>query len=1074
MPWYADSRVIRASAGYGKTETLCLRLLAMMLNDPGMIRKVVALTFTRAAAAEIYDRLLSLICDALNREKGDVELREKIAGSVDGDAAAALTETRLQKLLRDLVDAMGELKISTIDSFFYQLIGAYSIELGLPGRVELASEDDKTIADALLREALHSSGGGDRDFLDACRESRHGEEKKSFFSSSVELLSAIGRYGKFCGAPGFWGGDFDAVRLASKESLATAFEHCETYDWGKKREDYRQKLHGVFAACAKADNADHRFDGETLKVLRSFLTVLKDFPGEKPDGFKQGWDFTGVGRDIKILVGNAGKVLLAQCARRSRGLGALLRAYRAIYDREMLRKGRINFSDLPQLLAEEPLDSYALNEIQYRTNSRFKNFLIDEFQDTSRIQWNALRPFIGDNGEGDHSLFLVGDVKQAIYGWREGDSKLMGEVADDAALALKLDDLPCSYRYGRNICNVLNRLFGADNLERFELLPRGVKKRWHEVFLPHEPAKNPVPGEFSVLALAPSSEDRAENFSDRAAVLILDWLRNHRFFDGGYSVGVLVRDNKDGIALRDSLIGLDPDHADLFVWESDENIASDPLIASLIAFCVCVQFPGETLAAETVRMNPLLREFLPGDESGRREWLDVLGESGANGFLQAVLKKLRDRLDSRSGGERAELPSGGNLDTLLNVAREFDAVSGVCDMRRFRDRAVLAKKPAVPAEGKLRILTVHHSKGLTFHAVFYPMFDNTRHGNWRGCSAAGAISNGEWLLYSPREEGMADPRIASAVKRRDEDGRFEELCALYVALTRASRGMYVLLPPRSKEKLKVFHPDWNDGFKERKPFSELKKAGYYVHDMVFESFFAFDDRFAPDKKLPEETVGGIAFIRSGVGSFEAPVKKNRDRAEPLRIARTDGPATPRRLRRATPSHLADGAETKLYFALPDPESGAELGTRLHELFATIDRWSDFIPPEGTDPVLLEHYRTCARDPEVTELFDEVCEVWKERLFDVILPDGEGGRAIVTGCFDRVHIRRAADGGVASACIIDFKSNNATPEKLPELCGRYRRQLETYRAALAKLLGITPNLIECKLLFTKLGALKTIF
>lgn len=1073
MSWRADSRVIRASAGYGKTETLCLRLLAMMLNDPEMIRKVVALTFTRAAAAEIYDRLLALIGAALNRENGIAELRGKIVGSVGEEAAAALTEERLRKLLRDLIDTMGELKISTIDSFFYQLVGAYSIELGLPGRVELASEDDRTTADMLLREALHASRGGGRDFLDACRESRHGEERKSFFASCVELLSALGRYGRFCGDPDFWGGDFDAVKLASKESLEAALKNCDGHDWGKKRDDYQRKLHGVFAECAGAYGPDRRFDAETLAVLRKFFPVLKDFPAEKPEGFKQGWDYSGVVDEIKLLVGNACRVLVAQCAKRSRGLGNLLKAYRAIYDREMLRRGRIHFSDLPRLLTDEPLDSYALNEIQYRTNSRFKNFLIDEFQDTSRLQWSALRPFVGDNGEGDHSLLLVGDVKQAIYGWREGDSKLMGEVAADGTLALKLDDLPLSYRYGRNICDMLNRFFGAENLERFELLPAEVRRRWREAFLPHEPAKNPVPGEFSVLALAPLPEDREKEFADFAATLILDWLRNHDFFDGGYSVGVLVRDNSDGIDLRDSLVKLDPVHADLFVWESDENIASDPLVASLIAFGVSVQFPGETLAAETVRMNPLLRELLPESEPERRRWLDVLGESGAGGFLQAVLKKLRDRAGSWSGGDRAELPIDGNIDTLLGIAREFDADTGCCDMRRFRDRAVRAKKPAAPAEGKLRILTVHHSKGLTFHAVFYPMFDNHRHGNWRGCSASGAVSNGKWLLYSPREEGMTDPRIASAVRRRDEDSRFEELCALYVALTRASRGMYVLLPPRAKEKLKVFHPDWSDGFKERKPFSELKNAGYYVADMVFESFFVGDDRFDAGKPLPVETVDDVAFIRSGVGSFEVPDKKEKKRVGPLRIDWSGKAETPHRLRRAAPSHLADGAEAKLYFSLPDPGSGAELGTRLHELFAKIGRWSDFELPADTDPVLRRHFEACAGNPEVKKLFDEDCEVWKERLFDVILPDDEGGRTIVTGCFDRVHIRRRADGGVESACIIDFKSNNATEEKLPELCEHYRRQLETYRAALVKLLDITPNVVECRLLFTKLGILRAI-
>ena len=223
MPWSADSRVIRASAGYGKTETLCLRLLAMMLNDPEMIRKVVALTFTRAAAAEIYDRLLSLICDALTEENGIGKLRGRIAAGVGGDAADALTEEHLRELLRKLVDAMGELNISTIDSFFYRLVCAYAIELGLPGRAELVSEGDNATADALLREALHARDGGGGAFLDACRESRHGEEKKSFFSTCVDLLTAIGKYEKFRDDENFWGGKFAEAKLASKTELEAAF-----------------------------------------------------------------------------------------------------------------------------------------------------------------------------------------------------------------------------------------------------------------------------------------------------------------------------------------------------------------------------------------------------------------------------------------------------------------------------------------------------------------------------------------------------------------------------------------------------------------------------------------------------------------------------------------------------------------------------------------------------------------------------------------------------------------------------------------------------------------------------------
>ena len=167
--------------------------------------------------------------------------------------------------------------------------------------------------------------------------------------------------------------------------------------------------------------------------------------------------------------------------------------------------------------------------------------------------------------------------------------------------------------------------------------------------------------------------------------------------------------------------------------------------------------------------------------------------------------------------------------------------------------------------------------------------------------------------------------------------------------------------------------------------------------------------------------------------------------------------------------LAPNEEKKLYFSLPEKGSGTELGTELHRFFENIDHISGSLPPE--DEVLRRHYENCTASPEISALLnEEYSELWKERTFDVILSDDEG-KVWVSGCFDRVQISRDEKGMVQRAVIIDYKSNQCDSDNIDELTAYYTPQLEVYRRALAVLLGITPNLIECRLIFTACGEVR---
>ena len=1128
-PWTPLSFAIDANAGYGKTETLCTRLLAHFLTDPRATRNTVALTFTRAAAAEIYTRMLQLIVTALSSSEEMEKLRGKFHDLVYTDAFAGVDAADLRALLKRLIADMDELRISTIDSFFYRLVRAYAVELGLPGRVEMdPAGGDSSVTRELMLEFFRRSAGNPI-LLKACRESRFGRDEKLYFDSCGELLKTAMKFRSRLDEADLWGRPFLNYVPPDGEALRQALELCDAHR-DEIGENYDTDLRPLLAACRDAHSADHHFSADELKDLRAFLAVWKTFPATSPAGFAQNWQYPEPAASaIRTLIDNGRRILIHQCAMRTAALRAVLKEYSALYDRLVIRRGRINFADLPLLLSEslsdpdgDPRRELArrrefLNEVQYRTNSRFRHFLIDEFQDTSRDQWRILDPITEDPGDNDHTLFIVGDVKQAIYGWREGDSKLMGDVKKWRGMndAEHSRPLPCSYRYGSDICEALNLFFGGDPgnsaVSRFigdlreadaEVPPEildGIADRWGRTFAEHraDPEKT-KPGEFRVMALVPSvvsgtADDGEDDFAVAVAKLIFDRLaaldirdagnRPVGFFGSGLSGGVLVRSNKDGVKLRDAMLELRPDLADSIVWEADEKIVSDPLVASLLALGVWLQHPADTFAREVVMMNQLLRDIAPAP-SERLPWLSVLSERGVAGFLRHALKRLDARSVAWDQPPAAEWNpvENGNVDTLLVLAENFDAAGGERDFLRFRDLAASASKPPAPIAGKLRLLTIHHSKGLSFDVVFHPMFPSPRGGNWKKPDLhemiAGVPDSGAppaWVLNAPREEGMTVKDISDAVMARHADSCFEELCDLYVALTRARRGMYVFLPPLNQDKAKKFHQEWKNAFENRPPEyrsnrwqrlspARIKNNAAYLSDFVFETAFFTSQAFSPDAELPYRPgPDGIRYLeRTFGGPWSAKLKKATETFPPLEVEFADGGA---RVRRAAPSELQ--GEKKLFFALPSADAGTNFGTSVHAFFERIGRWNEFQAPDDTPEEVLAHYGACSKNPELVALLGEPCELWRERRFDVVLTDADGNKALVSGCFDRVQIVREG-GAVARACIIDYKSNQAEESELPALVQHYAPQLETYRSALAVLLGITPNLIDCRIVFTRYG------
>ena len=434
-----DSLSISASAGCGKTQEMASRLLGMFLSDIDNPEKVfnssIAMTFSRSGAKEIYNRVLELIFDAL-LNNGIDNLNQSLQ-KLNFHVPAADRKTLLN-LLRKLIFLINDLKICTIDSFMAKIVTSFSTELGLPRRAELTGEGEGKILEAnVLKTLLLSNESAQMQSEDEMRDIAMESKKNSYGKSARVYHEDIRISVRNCKKiiddypnTEAYQSNIDVKKLFPAEQLQAAWDILKDIPI-----DTHESCQTRYNALRKISTAelDTFFNSEELESMRKYFDRWdkiknRDYgkiPKIKIDKFNED-ECTA----LQILLLYGAYILLNQSCIRSEGALKLYRNYQKIYAESFYSKGKMTFSDLPRILSNSHNDwTY---DIAYRLNNRFSHYLIDEFQDTSQMQWHILNSIFGTpDAEDDKSIFIVGDSKQAIYGWRSGDRRPMGEATEN-------------------------------------------------------------------------------------------------------------------------------------------------------------------------------------------------------------------------------------------------------------------------------------------------------------------------------------------------------------------------------------------------------------------------------------------------------------------------------------------------------------------------------------------------------------------------------------------------------------------------------------------------------------------
>ena len=501
---FIKNLAIMASAGTGKTYQLAMRFISLLLSG-AKPEEIAALTFSRKAAGEILEKIVSLLLELIRREDKRCEAVK------NGFIPPGTTADQLSRVLRDILSCRHKLHIETNDSFLFQIIQAAPAEFGIRGEIAMINENDDRPRQRALLRTLHDPrfAGSDpesrsrrNEIYLVLRDVSLGKGKPTLYGEITELLK--NHYRAFLAFPRTEHWTLPARRPAPEERL-TAGQLAE-----HRREFLERLEEAVCAGHIKENRAKNRLitlademdkvpaehaawpdlQGAAKKLIPFYKNIRdnnKDLPEMPSESDTAVWTFHGKenilnGRILQFLeLWKRHLVALEYFAleKKTRAVYAIMNLFDASFSAQTRAAGKITFADILFLInSKRKNDLGTLQVLQERLGMTIGHYLLDEFQDTSTSQWLAFEDLalnvIQDDGSSRFtSFFMVGDIKQSIYQWREGNPALFMKICNEQGILPEdtadrtdatglLKSLSRSFRSSHPVLKLVNDVFAPE------------------------------------------------------------------------------------------------------------------------------------------------------------------------------------------------------------------------------------------------------------------------------------------------------------------------------------------------------------------------------------------------------------------------------------------------------------------------------------------------------------------------------------------------------------------------------------------------------------------------------------
>jgi len=807
-----SSTIVSASAGAGKTHVLSLRFLQLLLSrciPHNELRNIVALTFTNTAAAEMRRRIVeSLKRLALGV---DEKLTRQMLELVEGDEPEL--RRRAMAATESILDHYAEFQVRTIDSFMGRVFKASSIELGFPANCDILLDNEQILHyafDAFAREQSGSVGGMER------------------LRVLVSMLADVSRggdrfhwdpYGKIVKETG---------RLLDK--LMTSVDVLKTTDMSAEISQREAELKHVVREIRKtiagsglelpvlvAQDLDLAQSGEWRSLVERARreSIVK---GQHTKAARAQYDALAGSLQSLLEAFNGTIDTLAALYARSQysPFASALQSVAESIERVKRERSEIAIDDINRMLATY-LDAGVVPEIYVILGEEISHYLLDEFQDTSPVQWSGLRVLVENAIAEGGTLFAVGDTKQSIFGFRGADWTIMKGLMDGRET---FSGLPCerllldqNWRSGGRIVEFVRQVFHERVMETN--LSSAARASGLDSYVQFPLEKAAHEGHVEVALVDPTSDAEAERR------ILFDAVESA--VARGYAcsdIAILAPSNANVLAISDWLNrrGIP------ILSYSSLDVRARKLVGEILSLFTFLDTPLDDLSFATFIMGEIVgsfpgplgfmnnpqsvNQFIVEERTKRRRrplyiafrerfpqfWEGLLEQLFVQVGYQPLYDLASEAYKTFSVLERFPEEQAG-LVKFLEAVKEFEDL-GANSLKEFLSFAAeLGPNDATWSVGNqanpdaVTIMTIHKAKGLQFPVVVVLLYDH--------------VIKTPSMLFHKTDGGVELWKVTGNLAKRSDEllaARSAEqileqtdfLNRLYVALTRAENELYVI------------------------------------------------------------------------------------------------------------------------------------------------------------------------------------------------------------------------------------------------------------------------------------------
>ena len=829
-------QLIEASAGTGKTWTIAALYLRLVLghgrDEPLLPAQILVMTFTKAATAELRERIRERLTEAAGAFRGQREADDFLQTLIDDysdDEARAAAARKLELAAR----WMDEAAVFTIHGWCQRMLVQHAFDSGEAASEDGIADENELLAEAVrdywrrfffplerdaaelvtqqwkepdaLRRAVKPLLAGTPDALRvAGRPVPAVTDPADVLDSAIASLRDVEAH-----ARALWHGHGKEITQLMRDAMEQGALNAASYKSATLAAD-----HAAFDAWA--DNADRasspssrRRPGSSVDELAKARTLERHSTAKLQSATRKNQV-----TPTHAFFAAVDTMLATQAA--TDALQPLMLAHAATWIAQRLDETRraravLGYDDMLKRLAAA-LHGANGDALARTIAAQYPVALVDEFQDTDPLQWRSLQRVYGDRE--DTALLLIGDPKQAIYGFRGADIRTYLRARKSAATPHWT--LGTNHRSSKDLVAAVNHVF-----ERADTQPQGafgfggalpfvaVEAKGRKEILQLDGTPLPVMQMAVQMSDAPISMGAwRESMAAHAAAQLVAWLDVAQAYRCGFmaedgvftplqpgDIAILVRDKTDAAEMGHALRrrGL------AYVYLSDQQsvYASDDANDLLRWLHACAR-PGNDRAMRAALATPSMARSVAelaslDDDEAKREACDehfrqlhaLWQRHGVLAMLHELLHRfdLPARLLARDGGERA-------LTNLLHLAELLQQAATGLDgehaLIRFLAAQIASPGSGEAAEAQLvrleseaalvKLVTVHKSKGLEYPVVLLPFACGFREVDARKAVQTRDHEGHAHLDLQPGED---------ALREADQERLQEELRLLYVALTRA-------------------------------------------------------------------------------------------------------------------------------------------------------------------------------------------------------------------------------------------------------------------------------------------------